>query len=365
MCSQQQQDRAAPKSSIGAAVKQGRKWWGWAGILVLVACALLYYNILLPGLEPCAWLDVAIKRSGCFRVLEMHEVLEGHGFNIDFAFSDNGTTLASSSLLHGGIGEKGGTKIRTSVEWWQVSDDEFLPLLEWTTEPIEGMALSPDGNIVALAAWNGIHLWEISPQQGWSSEVFAPVTATDIVFSPDGVLLASRQGAEVQLWRVLDHTLSQTLQVQGEGRRGDMAFSPDGTVLAVGGNSRITLWAIADGRPIRELPEGYSPITFSKDGTTLGAVANALQIYLWRVSDGTLLRKLEGHSTTITSIAFSPKGEILASVSGQEMSLWHVADGKLLRAIELQADAVAFSPDGILAVKMKNGTVGLWRVSEE
>ncbi len=366
MSNYNESDKTSPESPSEPTVVPARRapsWWT-VGVLVLL-CMLVYDHILQPALEPCGWLDIALRRSGCFQVLEMHEVLEGYGYSVGFAFSDNGTALASSSLLYGAIEKKGGTQLRTSVEWWQVSDGDFTPLLGWTTGNIQSMALSPNGKMVALATWNGIILWEIPPQQAWSSEVLAPVRAFDIAFSPDGTLLASHHDTQVQLWRVADRTLQQTFPAQDGGSLSNMAFSPDGTLLAVGGNNGVTLWTVTDGTVQRVLPEGYSSIAFSRDGVILATVANANEIYLWRVLDGVLLHKLKGHPTTISSIALSHNGETLASVSGYEMRLWRVEDGELLRTWDLEADAVAFSSDGVLAVKMEGGMVALYRLTEE
>lgn len=357
-----QSDRISPESSSGLKVALGRKILPWRmAALVLLVCMLLYDYLLQPALEPCGWLDIALRRSGCFQVLEMHEVLDGRGYSVDFVFSENGTAMASSSLLYGSNGKKGGSQLRTSVEWWKASGGSFTPLLEWTTDYVHSMALSPDGKTVALVTWNGITLWEIPPQRGWSSEMLSPVKVSDIAFSPDGALLASHDGTQTQLWQVSDRTLLQTLHTETEGHLNDMAFSPDGTTLAIGSNGGVILWSLIDGTPIRVLPGGNNPLAYSRDGTILAA-AGVAGIYLWRVADGTLLHKLEGHPNTITSIALSCNGKSLASASGAEMRLWRVEDGELLRTWEIDADAVAFSSDEVLAVKMKGGTVALYRL---
>jgi WD40 repeat protein len=63
-----------------------------------------------------------------------------------------------------------------------------------------------------------------------------------------------------------------------------------------------------------------------------------------------LLRKLEGHSGWVKSLAFSPDGTVLASASEDKTAkLWDMAQGNLLRTFTGAADkvtSVAFSPDG-------------------
>ena len=55
-------------------------------------------------------------------------------------------------------------------------------------------------------------------------------------------------------------------------------------------------------------------VAFSPDGQTLASVSGDRTIKLWRVSDGTLLRTL-WHTGGVTSVAFSPDGQTLASGS--------------------------------------------------
>jgi WD40 repeat protein len=108
---------------------------------------------------------------------------------------------------------------------------------------------------------------------------------------------------------------------------------------------------------------------FSPDGATLASGSDDDTVRLWRVSDGRLLRTLEGHTSSVESVAFSPDGETLASGAWQEIQLWRVSDGRLLRTLEGHTTSVwsvAFSPDGeTLASGSWDGTVRLWGVTTD
>jgi WD40 repeat protein len=73
---------------------------------------------------------------------------------------------------------------------------------------------------------------------------------------------------------------------------------------------------------------------------------------------------------TVTSVAFSPDGSLLASAAGKPIiELWRAADGHLLATLEGHGRdvlSVAFSPDGtLLASGAADNTVRLWGIVEE
>ena len=81
------------------------------------------------------------------------------------------------------------------------------------------------------------------------------------------------------------------------------------------------------------------------------------------------MRTLEGHTSWVASVAFSPDGKLLASGFGDgTIKLWDVATGREVRTLEGHTDivlSVAFSPDGkILASGSDDGTLKLWDISD-
>ncbi|HEY0323717.1 MAG TPA: hypothetical protein VGC66_22380, partial [Pyrinomonadaceae bacterium] len=61
-----------------------------------------------------------------------------------------------------------------------------------------------------------------------------------------------------------------------------------------------------------------------------------------------LARTLEGHASVVSSIAFDPEGEMLASGGGDNtVRLWEASSGKLLRTLEGHTGnvlSIAFDP---------------------
>ena len=117
-------------------------------------------------------------------------------------------------------------------------------------------------------------------------------------------------------------------------------------------------------------------VAFSPDSSLLASGSGLLftsgstdkTVKLWDVATRTNIATLEGHTDMVLSVAFSPDGVILASGSTDKtVKLWDVATRTNIATLEGHTDmvlSVAFSPDGvILASGSTDKTVKLWDVA--
>ena len=112
-----------------------------------------------------------------------------------------------------------------------------------------------------------------------------------------------------------------------------------------------------------------SSVAFSPNGEVIASASDDKTIKLWRVQDAQEITTLAGHTNSVHTVAFSPDGNILASSSHDKtIKLWRMKDGQEICTLAAHGNSVygvAFSPDGeILASSSWDRTIKIWRVKD-
>ncbi len=146
----------------------------------------------------------------------------------------------------------------------------------WGLSPVHlPLRFSPDGrHFAALHAGRGtdvaVALWEMTKQE---PQIISRETKhiADLAFSPDGEYLAWADLEEVHVW---DIRAKRTLLTLKNTVSGCLAFTPDGRYLAVGKK----LHPLDPKHPPLELPIHPSHIAFSRDGRVVAVPRNGSSV---------------------------------------------------------------------------------------
>ncbi|HUG69673.1 MAG TPA: WD40 repeat domain-containing protein [Pirellulaceae bacterium] len=154
-----------------------------------------------------------------------------------------------------------------------------------------------------------------------------------------------------------------------------VTHSPDGSMLATAGGQSlqyrpgdVLLWEAASGNLIAAL-EGHTSnvwsVAFSPDGQTLVSSGYDGKVIVWSVAEKKSTATLEKHKGWCRSVAFHPGGKQFATAGEDGTAvIWDLEgpkEAKELKAHEAAIYQVAFSADGnTLATASTDKTVKLW-----
>jgi WD40 repeat protein len=297
--------------------------------------------------------------------------LQGHKYGINsVAFSPDGERIVSGSndetvrLWDAQTGRPIGTPIEGHVGW------------------VTSVAFSPDGKrIVGGGIGQTMQMWDAQTRQ----PIGKPLTGKSVAFSPDGTRIVSGSGDTVRLWDTqTGQPLGQPLQGHG-GAVTSVAFSPDGTRIVSGStNKTVRLWDVQTRQPIGNPLIGHessvNSVAFSPDGKRIVSGSNDNTVRLWDVQTSQPTGQLlKGHKFAINSVAFSPDGKRIVSGGGSMVSLgledtadntvrqWDAQTGQPIgnpmKGHMMPVTSVAFSPDGKRIASVSNDqTIWLWDV---
>lgn len=273
----------------------------------------------------------------------------------------------------------GGLAERVLLDAVRAGEYVQLQPMALRTGGVWAATFSPDGSLIATGHGpKTVQLWDTVGRRRSGAPLFGH---TDVVitvaFSPDQVLLATgSDDGTVRLWDVASRTLVAEPLDGHSGGASTVLFSADGGLLVTVGRT-IRLWDVADAANPSKLGKPFSgnlsaPPALSSAGVLAtghpGGVA-----HLWDLAEQTKLGgPLRGHADDVTSLCFSPGGELLAT-GGQDIQLWNVARAEMihepLQCEGEQVKRMSFSPDGcVLAAvtghdnheERSNHVVRLW-----
>ena len=280
--------------------------------------------------------------------------------------------------------------LSSSPEWLVVGLQDAVRIYDATTGSLvkslaksgASVALSTNG-LLAAASQSTVRIWRASD---WTELYSLPDLSAPVAFSRDGRLLAANSREGVCVYNSSDGKLVAKIA----NSMPPFAFNPQAAVMAVDSSKGIQLWDVEAGKSLRLLEHSDSIFTnansrlwhqnalaFSPDGHSVVAARNTLlegSIFVLDMWDSTTGKKVASlpahrkaveHSGVISSIAFDPNGQLLASGSlDHSIRLWDAGSGQCVDKLYGNSSEIwtlAFMANGQgLISGSKDGTVRLW-----
>ena len=200
-----------------------------------------------------------------------------------------------------------------------------------------------------------------------------------IVYGPAaGEIVTLTDREELKFWNAETGELKKTVAAYKNSFE-NSRVSPDGRIVVRYGGKKGYLWEVGTGRLIAELkpPQNrYIPYyidlklwgaTFSPDSRVVATQDSISNIELWDTSTGRLRALLEGHVSTVYTLAFSNDGRLLASASRDGTArIWDVESGRLLVTLPAGkeiARSVEFNAAGTLLAVGYHTHARVWDVA--
>jgi len=247
---------------------------------------------------------------------------------------------------------------------------ELFCTLTNSTGPVENIALSADGQLVASGSTHlPVKLW--NTQTGQLLHEFKSYRRY-VALSADGLLLAcndEENPREIRLWSTQTYQSLLTIPFSGMVPFGPWkaVLSANGQFLACcGGNYDLDFWNTQTGERLHyfnvlDFVSLIQGIALSADGHLL--VSSNNRIRLWDTQTGDLFKTIIDKAGS-TCVSLSADGQLLASGSGDRtIKLWNTQTGDLLHILIDDADTtnLSLSADGqLLARGSGDRTIKLW-----
>lgn len=247
-----------------------------------------------------------------------------------------------------------------ALQLWDAEKNKVLRTIGKASDNYLSAGWSPDGKILAAGTAKNTFLFD-----GETGTLLHTLqgAASVVAWSHDAKLLFTMSDS-IKVWDPAKAVLLKTLPTPGAR---SFSANRDGTLFISGNGTALTSHDGATVKPLRSFDIAGSVSPWWWSGKPLVTGVGTPKLSLWDPAAGKLLRSLEGHSSSISAVAFAPDGKSLATASyDQTVRVWETGTGNPLQQFKSHSAyvlAVAFAANGkLLASAGSDQEILVWDV---
>jgi WD40 repeat protein/energy-coupling factor transporter ATP-binding protein EcfA2 len=284
--------------------------------------------------------------------------------------------IESVALSPDGLVATADGSFQSRVHLTPVGRPESSRTLRPAADSITDIAFTPDGkNVVAATNDGEVIGWNVRSRRSatplvtgaLSRETFYPVSTLAIDISGNGLLATGRADGMLIVKDFATEGRDFTVQTAGD-KVHDVAIAGDSRMIVTAQNDgSARVFAVAPVGRLQTVLHGsqtaINNVVFSPDGRFVAAAGNLGITHVWTRA-GKPVRIIKGPRVG-NRVTFSPGGKLLAIAGPEGTSVWPLSAKQPTLRIPASASDAAFSPDGkALAVAEEDGLVELRRLTD-
>jgi serine/threonine protein kinase len=271
---------------------------------------------------------VVFAPAGQTLAVATDEALSIHDIERNLVLAQQREAMIPQLLVSSQNGQILATSSGDTVTLWHIQNASLTPraLRGDIPTPVVAMAISADGQTLAVAAPNRVKLWKAGQPQP-DSLIRPDQYVRHIALSPDGQRIAIVLKESIQIAYAATNKLICTIALADHAADiFQIIFDRRSARLAAASPGQVSIWDSAKGAPIARLVYTDTPraIAFTLDGRRLASAGQKIQLWHINAGSGTPASQISHTGDQIHDLLFAQdeKSQTLIAADRDSITAW-------------------------------------------